>query len=64
MNNEQQHGKWYENNTDDALIMDWMFQEVNVRAPLTPLFLNDFNIVSNGVATQVCYGIRVSRSSA
>ena len=53
VNNEQQHGDWYEQKVGDQEIMEWMFEETYRQDPNVLLFLNDFAVVRDGQQTVV-----------
>ena len=35
-------------------IRDWMYKTVREKDPNSKLFMNDFDVVANGIYTQVC----------
>ena len=55
VNNEQLHGQFFETSSGNPWILSYMFLETRARDSDVTLFLNDYNIVSSGVKTQVHY---------
>lgn len=53
VNNEQEHGDWFELNTRDADVTTHMFRETQARAPDTGLFLNDYGVLTYSQSAQV-----------
>ena len=53
VNNEQLHGQFFETSSGNPWILSYMFLETRARDSDVTLFLNDYNIVSSGVKTQV-----------
>ena len=48
VNNEQNHGTWYEINTNNVNFTEDLFRTVADMDGTTKLFTNDYNIVSKG----------------
>ena len=53
VNNEQLHGRFFEESTGDQYILSTMFNMITAMDPNAQLFTNDYEIVSTGKMTQV-----------
>lgn len=53
VNNEQEHGPWFEETLSDPTYMNTMFTGVRARDPNVILFLNEYEVVAGGYVTQV-----------
>lgn len=53
MNNEQLKGEFYEQKTGDPYFLEYMFHEAYAHNPNIQLFLNDYDIVNNGIHVAV-----------
>ena len=55
MNNEVEHGSWFESTTGNPTILNDMFSAVRAADEDVVLFLNDYEIISGHAAGQVCW---------
>ena len=53
VNNEQEHGDWFELNTRDADVTAHMFLESQALAPNIGMFLNDYGVLTYSQSAQV-----------
>ena len=53
VNNEQEHGPWFEDNTADPGIMTDMFIQTRAHDPDGLLFLNEYGVVTYSQSAQV-----------
>ncbi|KAL4233155.1 hypothetical protein ACF0H5_007840 [Mactra antiquata] len=51
VNNEMLHGDFYERSTKDITITPQMFSKMNQLDPDAALYLNDYNVLNNGITT-------------
>ena len=53
VNDEQLQERWLDETIGDPNLLSWFFKEFHRRVPESELFLNDFNVFSSGISTQV-----------
>ena len=53
VNNEQEHGPWFEDNTADPGVMTDMFTQTRAHDPDGLLFLNEYGVVTYSQSAQV-----------
>ena len=53
VDNENLHGGWFDEKTEDPDIMVQMFEEANQADPNVKLFINDFEVVNSNLRTIV-----------
>ena len=53
VNNEQEHGPWFEDNTADPGVMTDMFTQTRAYDPDGLLFLNEYGVVTYSQSAQV-----------
>ena len=54
MNNENLHETFYADLADDDTITQQMFEQIHVLDPHTPLFINDYDVLSEEITAIVC----------
>ena len=53
VNNEMLHGSYFSERLKPKNIRDWMFNKSKEMDPQAQLFLNDFDVIENGLLTKV-----------